>query len=181
MASPALPPASAPARVAEPAPAPAAESPSVSSAPALAAAATGGTSDALLAYVDGVANLPAAELAQEIRRLGDPGDSPAQIMRLAIALAQTRTPPNTIRAQSLLRRVLTHDAAQAQALHPLARLLTAHIADARRLEEQLEKQSQQLRDAQRRIEQLSDRLEAVRAIERSLPSRPASAPAGNPR
>lgn len=151
----------------------------LSSSPAPADGGGGGTSAALLAYVDTVANLPAADLAQEIRQLGDPGDSAPQIMRIAIALAQTRTPVNTIRAQSLLRRVLTQE--QAQALHPLARLLLSHASDARRLEEQLERQGQQLRDANKRIDQLSDRLEAVRAIERSLPSRPASAPAGTSR
>jgi hypothetical protein len=168
--NPASPPASAPAP---------AFAPEVAPAPAPTVDEQGGTSEALLAYVDAMSKLSAADLGQEIRRLGDPGDSAPQTMRLAIALAQTRTPVNAIRAQSLLRRVLAQEGAQA--LYPLARLLLAHSTDTRRLEEQLERQGQQLRDAQRRIDQLSDRLEAVRAIERSVPSRPASAPAGNQR
>lgn len=137
--------------------------------------------DELLAYAESARALPAPELAQEIARLGEPGDSAQRLVRLAIALGVARSNVNSIRAQVLLQRVLAQNTPEAQALHPLARLLLAQQAEARRADEQLERQAQQLRDAQRRIDQLNDRLEAVRAIERSLPSRPASAPANGQR
>lgn len=137
--------------------------------------------EAMLGHAERVRNLQSAELAQEINRLGDPQDSAPRLIQLAIALAATRTPANSVRAQALLQRVLTQADAQAQALHPLARMLQAQYTETRRLEEQVERQNQQVKEAHRRIDQLNDRLEALRAIERSLP-RPAaaaSAPANN--
>jgi hypothetical protein len=127
---------------------------------------------ALLAYADRVRTMPPAELSQEIARLGDTsGDAqrtPFQDLQLAVALAQTRNPQDTMRAQTLLQRLLNNQGEAARRLHPLARLLTSRYGDQRRLEDMVERQSQQLRDNQRRIDQLSERLEAVRAIERSL-------------
>jgi primosomal protein N'' len=120
-------------------------------------------------YADRVRALPAAELGQEIQRLGDTAYAPLPAVQLALALGKIRTTPNTARAQSLLQRVIADPTPEAQALQPFARVLSAQIADQRRADEQAERQAQQLRDAQRRIEQLNDRLEAVRAIERSLP------------
>jgi hypothetical protein len=137
----------------------------------------------VLAYADRIRGVPAAELAQEIARLADGGDSATRLVQLAIALGQSRTGGNGVRAQALLQRVLGQNDAEAQALHPLARLLAAQLTEARRSDEQAERQNQQLRDAQRRIDHLNDRLEALRAIERSVPSRPAgpaSAPASVP-
>jgi primosomal protein N'' len=120
-------------------------------------------------YADRVRALSAAELGQEIQRLGDTAYAPLPAVQLALALGKIRTTPNTARAQSLLQRVIADPTPEAQALQPFARVLSAQIADQRRADEQAERQAQQLRDAQRRIEQLNDRLEAVRAIERSLP------------
>ena len=146
---------------------------------------------ALLAYADRVRTMAPAELSQEIARLGDTsGDAqrtPFQDLQLAVALAQTRNPQDTMRAQTLLQRLLNNQSEAARRLHPLARLLTSRYGDQRRLEDMVERQSQQLRDNQRRIDQLSERLEAVRAIERSLtrsgangaPAAPA-APAAKP-
>lgn len=128
----------------------------------------------VLGYAERVRGLSSAELAQEISRLGDGGDSAVRLMQLAIALAQTRVAASSLRAQALLQRVLGQNEPEARALHPLARLIAPQLAEARRAEEQIERQAQQLRDAQRRIEQLTERLEAVRTIERSLPSVPAS-------
>ena len=169
-------------------PAPPAPEPAVpavlASAPVTVAQAPPPThpADELLAYAESARALPAAELAQEIARLGEPGDSAPRLVRLAIVLGLARSNVNSIRAQVLLQRVLAQNTPEAQALHPLARLLLAQQGEARRADEQLERQAQQLRDAQRRIDQLNDRLEAVRAIERSLPpSRPASAPANGQR
>lgn len=141
----------------------------------VSAAALPGPVEAMLGYAERIRNLPAAELAQEIGRLGDPQDSAARMMQLAIALAATRTPANSGRAQQLVQRALAQNDAQAQALHPLGRLLLAQYTEARRLEEQLDRQGQQVKDAHRRIDQLNDRLEALRAIERSLPRPAASA------
>lgn len=165
--------------VVEPPPAPPAPAPAPLPASAPEAAE-------VLAYADRVRALAPNDLAQEVARLGEPPEAPVQALQQAVALAQTRVPANTARAQSLVQRVLAQTGPQAQALQPLARLLAAQIGqqvEARRLEEQVERQNQQLRDSQRRIDVLNDRLEAVRAIERSLPSRPAaSAPAnGAPR
>lgn len=135
----------------------------------------------VLAYADRVRALAPNDLAQEVARMGDPPEAPGPALQQALALAQTRVPANTARAQAIVQRVLAQTSPEAQALHPLARLLAAQLAlqaESRRLEEQVERQSQQLRESQRRIDVLNDRLEAVRAIERSLPSRPASAPNG---
>ena len=132
----------------------------------------------VLAYADRVRSLPPPDLAQEITRLGDGGDSAVRLMELAIALAQTRVPANSLRAQALLQRVLGQNQPEARALHPLARLMAPQLAETRRAEEQVERQAQQLRDAQRRIDQLNERLEAVRTIERSLPSVPATGASG---
>lgn len=168
-AQPVPPPPQIPLAPAAPPPPPAAVAPPPVRAPVAA--------DALLDYADRIRNMPAAELAQEIARLGDPQDSAPRLVQLAMALGAARTPANAARAQGLLQRVLGQNQAEAQALHPLARLLLAQSTEARRLEEQLERQNQQVRDAQKRIEQLNDRLEALRAIERSLP-RPAAAASG---
>lgn len=165
---PALPPA--PPAPPEPPAAPAPAPPAVASSAADTAATA-------LSYADRIRGLPAQELAQEISRIGDPGESAVRQLQLAFALAQTRQPANTIRAQALLQRVLAQNQPEGQALHPLARLLAAQLAEQRRGDEQIERQGQQLRDSQRRIDQLNERLEAVRAIERSLRPAPAPAPA----
>lgn len=162
--APAQPPAPAPAPPSAPAPV---------AAPAL---------DEAFAYADRVRPLAAADLAQEIQRLGDSAYSPLRAVQLAVVLAQSRGTAQLARAQALLQRVLADPAAEAQGLQPLARLLAHQLADQRRAEEQAERQAQQLRDAQRRIELLNDRLEAVRAIERSLPgaARPGAGEPGRP-
>lgn len=129
----------------------------------------------VLEYADRIRGLQPPELAQEVSRLGNGGESAARLMQLAIALGQSKLAANSQRAQALLQRVLGQNEHEARALHPLARLMALQLAEARRAEEQIERQTQQLRDAQRRVDQLNDRLEAVRAIERSLPPRPASA------
>lgn len=134
--------------------------------------------DLVLGYADRIRGLQPPELAQEIVRLGDAGDSATRLMQLTLALGQSKVAANGARAQALLQRVLGQNEQEARALHPLARLIAAQLAEARRADEQIERHSQQLRDAQRRIDQLNDRLEAVRAIERSLPSRPASGASG---
>jgi hypothetical protein len=139
------------------------------------------TNISVLAYGDKVRSLSAAELQQEIARLGDPADpnrQPADDLQLALALGQTRAPADLARAQGLLQRVLANNQEEVRMLHPLARLIGARYAEQKRVEDQLERQNQQLRDSQRRIDQLNERLEAMRAIERSLTSRTPGA-AGN--
>lgn len=154
-----------------PAPAPAPPPP----APPPPSQTTAAPVETAVAYADRVRGLPAAEVTQEIQRLGESSYSPLRATQLALALAQSRNAGNATRAQSLLQRVIADPAPEAQGLQPFARLVAAQIAEQRRNEEQAERQAQQLRDAQRRIDQLNDRLEAVRAIERSLPgpARPA--------
>ena len=131
----------------------------------------------MLAYAERVRVMPPAELTQEAARLGDAASPEAQI-QLSLVLSQLRQLPELIRAQELLARVLGNG--DAQPLHPLARLLASRYAEQRRLEEQLDRQNQQLRDVQRRLDQTNERLEALKAIERSLTSRPAAAPASAP-
>jgi DNA repair ATPase RecN len=136
----------------------------------------------LLAYADRLRAMGPAETASEIARLSnhpDPQHAMFSNLQLAVALTQTRNPQDTMRAQTLLQRVLAHSDDEARSLHPLARLLASRVADQRRLEDQVDKQAQQLRDSQRRIDQLNERLEAVRAIERSLTrnGNPLAAPA----
>jgi DNA repair ATPase RecN len=130
--------------------------------------------DTVLAQADHIRTLQPAELAQEINRLGQPPDTSVRLMQLAMALAQSKSAANTARAHALVQQVQGRTDDESRALHPLARWAAAQLAELRRTEEQTERQAQQLRDAQRRIEQLNARLEAVRAIERSLPSLPAS-------
>ena len=138
----------------------------------------------ILAYADRVRAMSAAELGQEVTRLGL-AFVPADQLQLALVLSQLRQTPELIRAQELLTRLLANTDAEAQALHPLARLLAARYGEQRRLEDLLEKQNQQTRDVQRRLEQTNERLEALKAIERSLTSRSpapaASAPASRAR
>ncbi len=138
----------------------------------------------ILAYADRVRAMSAAELGQEVTRLGL-AFVPADQLQLALVLSQLRQTPELIRAQELLTRLLANTDAEAQALHPLARLLAARYGEQRRLEDLLEKQNQQTRDVQRRLDQTNERLEALKAIERSLTSRSpapaASAPANRAR
>ena len=166
----AAPPAPAPAPAPTPTPTPAVLASPVADPPVpTAAPERNQVLAAAVDYADRVRALPAAEVGQEIQRLGDIAYAPLPAMQLALALGKSRTTPNTARAQSLLQRVIADPTPEAQALQPFARVLSAQIADQRRADEQAERQAQQLREAQRRIEQLNDRLEAVRAIERSLP------------
>ncbi|SFC02184.1 hypothetical protein SAMN05216344_107102 [Polaromonas sp. OV174] len=147
--------------------------------PSQAETPTKDAAERMLAYADRLRQLPAADINQEVARLGEASTSPTSPtaqLQLALALSQLRQLPELIRAQELLTRLLANP--EAQALHPLARLLAARYGEQRRLEEQLDKQAQQLRELQRRLDQTNDRLEALKAIERSLTSRPAaSAPA----
>jgi hypothetical protein len=136
---------------------------------------TQGPVAALLVYADKVRPLGGNELANEISRLGEPGEQPLVQMQLAMLLAQTRSPADLARALGLLQRVIANPANEAQALHPLARLLAARYQEQRRVEDDRDRQAQQLRDSQRRIDQLTDRIEALRAIERSF-SRPNNPP-----
>jgi hypothetical protein len=136
---------------------------------------TQGPVAALLGYADKVRPLGGNELANEISRLGEPGEQPLVQMQLALLLSQTRAPADLARALGLVQRVIANPASEAQPLHSLARLLAARYQEQRRVEDERERQAQQLRDSQRRIEQLSDRIEALRAIERSF-SRPNSPP-----
>ena len=131
---------------------------------------------ALLTYAERLRVLSPAELAAEIVVQGDPGTAPLRQMQLALALTHTHQPVDTARALGLVQRVIGHPEAESVPLKPLARLLVERLTEVRRLEDAAERQAQQLRESQRRIEQLNDRLEAMRAIERSLNSRPSTAP-----
>ena len=132
----------------------------------------------LLTYSERVRQLNAADLAAEIAVQGDPGNAPTRQVQLALALMHSPQAVDTARALGLLQRVVGNPAPEAAPLKPLARLLAHQLMEQRRLEDNLERQSQQLREHQRRIDQLSERLEAMRAIERSLTTRPPSAPNG---
>ena len=133
----------------------------------------------ILAYADRVRTMSAAELGQEMTRLGL-AFVPADQLQLALVLSQLRQTPELIRAQELLTRLIANTDTEAQALHPLARLLAARYGEQRRLEDLLEKQNQQTREVQRRLDQTHERLEALKAIERSLTSRSPAPPASTP-
>ncbi|MDR3368023.1 hypothetical protein [Rhodoferax sp.] len=130
----------------------------------------------MLAYAERTRHMQAAELNQEVVRLGDVA-GPTEQMQLALVLSQFHQLPELTSAQELLGRVLANPNAEAQALHPLAGLLAARFAEQRRLEDMLDKQTQQMRDVQRRLDQTNERLEALKAIERSLTNRLSPAPA----
>ncbi|MDB5886932.1 MAG: hypothetical protein JWR74_3103 [Polaromonas sp.] len=116
-----------------------------------------------LAYADRIRNLSAAELGQEVARLGSIY-MPVSQLQLAIALAQLRQTPELVRAQEVLTRLLANPDAEAQALHPLARLLALRFGEQRRVEDLLDKQNVQTREVQRRLDQTNERLEALKAI-----------------
>jgi hypothetical protein len=127
-----------------------------------------GPLDAMLLYADRLRPLPASDLAAELARLGDPGDSPTVQMQAALVLAQTRASADLQRALGLLQRVVASTSSEALPLQPLARTLAARYLDQRRIEDDRDRQVQQLRESQKRIEQLNERIEALRAIERSF-------------
>ncbi|MDP2820213.1 MAG: hypothetical protein Q8O29_18445 [Polaromonas sp.] len=130
----------------------------------------------LLEHAERVRGLQGPELVQEIARLNEPG-VPADQVRLAMALSQTRQLYDLVRAQELLQRVLANQTGEARELHVLARLLGTRYAEQRRVEDQLDRQSQQVRELQRRLGETQDKLDALKEIERSLTSRPPAAPA----
>ena len=132
---------------------------------------------ALLTYAERLRVLSPTDLAAEIVVQGDPGNVPLRQMQLALALTHTNQAADTVRALGLVQRVVGHPGPESVPFKPLARLLAARLAELRRVEEMNDRQAQQLRESQRRIEQLNERLEAMRAIERSLNSRPSTAPA----
>lgn len=133
----------------------------------------------LLAYADQVRAMPANELGQESKRLADLA-MPAEQLRLALVLSQSRQSGELVRSQELVGRVLANASPEAQTLHPLARLMGSRLSEQRRQEDTIERQSQQLRDVQRRLEQTTERLEALKAIERSINSRTAGGVGGMP-
>lgn len=124
----------------------------------------------VLAYADRIRPLQGNELNAEITRLNDAA-TPADQMRLAIALSQTRQLYDLVRAQELLQRIQANNSGEAQRFHPLARLYGARLAEQRRVEDQLDRQGQQLRDTQRRLNETNEKLEALKEIERSLTGR----------
>ena len=162
----------------------------ISEPPAVTAPATPPLRNAvavLLEHADRVRSLQGAELAHEIARLND-ATAPADQLRLAMALSQTRQLYDLVRAQELLQRVLANTGEEARDVHVLARLLAARYAEQRRVEDQLDRQNQQLRELQRRLADNQEKLDALKEIERSLTSRPpatrvapAAAPAGRNR
>lgn len=168
-----------------PAPAPLAAAPAgipaATPAPAPAPQPAAPVLETVLGYAERVRGLPAAELGQEVQRLGENGYTPLRATQLALALAQSRSAANAARAQAMLQRVQADASPEAQGLQLFARLLSAQIAEQRRTDEAAERQAQQLREAQRRIDQLNERLEALRAIERSLPGPDRRDPAPAPR
>jgi hypothetical protein len=126
----------------------------------------------LLAYADRTYRMPAPELAAEIARLGPLADTaPERRLELALALSQTRQPPDTARALALVQGALGQ-AATLPAQRAFARLLENRLQHQRRLEEQADRQALQIKDLQRKNDQLGERLDAVRAIERSLNTKP---------
>lgn len=142
----------------------------------------------VLAYSDSHRDLQGAALTQEIGRLNQAG-SPADQMRLALALSWTHQPNDLARSQDLLQRVLANPDDDAQPFKALARLLAARFAEQHRLQDLLDRQNGQLRDLQNRLDQTQEKLDALKEIERSLNSRiptvasplPPGRPAASPR
>jgi hypothetical protein len=126
----------------------------------------------LLAYADYVYSLQGEALAQERNHLGEPV-VPADQLRLALVLSQTRQLYDLARAQALLQRVLLSPREDARELKTLARLLTVRFTEQRRVEDLLDRQNLQLRELQRRLDQTQEKLDALKEIERSLSRRPA--------
>ena len=124
----------------------------------------------VLTYADRIRPLQGNELMAEIARLNDAA-TPADQMRLAIALSQTRQLYDLVRAQELLQRIQSNTSEEGLRFQPLARLYAARLAEQRRVEDLLDRQGQQLRDTQRRLNETNEKLEALKEIERSLTGR----------
>lgn len=128
----------------------------------------------ILMYAESTRALQGPELAQEIARLNR-GATPADQLRLALALSWTHQPNDLVRAQGLLQRLLDNPGDEAKPLKALAGLLVARFAEQRRLQDLLDRQNGQLRDLQHRVDQTQDKLNALKEIERSLNNRGAAA------
>lgn len=133
----------------------------------------------LLAYADYVYSLQGEALTQELVHL-EAAVTPADQLRLALVLSQTRQLYDLARAQTLLQRVMLSPRDDARPLKTLARLLTVRFAEQRRVEDLLDRQNLQLRELQRRLDQTQEKLDALKEIERSLSRRPAGAPTASP-
>ena len=128
----------------------------------------------LLDYHQQLRAMTAADLANEITRLGaalSPSDSaapPDTVLDLSLALAQQHNAGDLARAAGLLEPLAQTSRPDLLPWQPLALLLADRIAEQRRLDDLVEHQSTQLRDTQRTISQLTEKLEALKAIERSM-------------
>lgn len=141
----------------------------------------------LLNYHDHLRGLSAADLAQEVARLNGQvtanaqSASPATVLELSLALAQSRNNGDLARAHSLLDPIIKSTRPELAPWQSIARLLSVRLGEQRRLEEQLDRQGALLREAQRNLQMTNDKLEALKAIERSLTARPPAAPSSRPR
>lgn len=141
----------------------------------------------LLNYHDHLRGLSPADLGQEIARLNGQvtanaqSASPATVLELSLALAQSRNSADLARAHSLLDPIVKSTRPELAPWQSIARLLSVRLGEQRRLEEQLDRQGALLREAQRNLQMTNDKLEALKAIERSLTARPPAAPSSRPR
>lgn len=160
------------ATVSEPTPAPAVPMPAPV-APILPAPSPEDGQAAALFHRQSVLRLPPAEITRERNRLAAVAVEPAAQLRLAMLLAQPRSPnADLARALALTELVLKSADPAAVSLHPLAWLLAEQLAERLRLEGLGERQSAQLKESQRRVGELQEKLERLANIERSLPGRP---------
>ncbi len=133
--------------------------------------------DELLAYHESLRRLSHPELTQALQTLErEPGNARVALKK-AMLLAILQGEGHIVRAQQLAEAVITTQSPDADALRPLARMLAAHYGELRRLSEQSTRLLQQNREYVRRVGQLSRTLEDLKAIERMLPTGPASQPA----
>lgn len=140
----------------------------------------GGTGPvAALQYHQALGSLSAIELARDRAELLGRQASPDARLRLAMLLTHPRSNPQELaRAQGLLNGLLKSPDPAATALLPLTRLLLDQIGERQRLEILLERQGGHLRETQGKAQELQLKLDRLADIERILPKRRHSAPAG---
>ena len=140
----------------------------------------------LIDYVQSVQAMSASALTRERTLLVAMQPTPANRVRLAIALGFGRAPHELNRALAVLDDVQKSATPEAASLHPLVRLLAAQYQERTRLElergrlqQQIERHGPQLKEVQRQTEVLQEKLDALADIERATPAR-SSANRGKP-
>lgn len=129
---------------------------------------------ALLDFYQSSQKLSAGEQARTRSALAARPQNPQTMLQQAILYGYERNNADLSHAIALLDAVQKSDDPSATNLRAFAGLLAEQYAERQRLGAQMDKLGQLAKDSQKRAEQLQDKLDALAAIERNLPTRPAT-------